>query len=200
MGQFYSRSPKSFLRLDFGSFTGHFLYTSVVRNYSKKEMSKLTKIIFGTLLLTCCSTRERSEIEVVKYDEDLISQIQSSYDSTYVETPKRQDFWTIENYLSDSAKTAMILKDSIGNVVGIVLRENGINTFAQEYYPNGQAMGKEINEHSTYYYEDGRIRSTGKRVDNKQVGAWKDYDKDGYLILTQYYDNDGKLEREEKFE
>jgi antitoxin component YwqK of YwqJK toxin-antitoxin module len=167
-------------------------------------MRTLPKIIIWTFILTSCTGKERSEIEVIKYDRQLVKDIQSTHDSVYTETPKRKDFWIIEHYLTGSTKEKIILKDSLENIIGIVIRENGINSFAQEYYANGQLKGKtdfvpgKIEGPAKYYYEDGRIKSRGEWFDYKQIGEWKDYDKEGYLILIKHYDDNGKLIREEK--
>lgn len=160
-------------------------------------------VLYSTCEITSCSDHERSEIEIVKYDKQLIAEIQSTYDSSYVLSPKRKDFWTIEHYLTDSAQEKIIFKDSLKNIVGVVIQKNKVNLLAQECYSNGQLRGKvnyvagEFHGPATYYYENGRIRSKGTWDNNRQVGEWRDYDKDGYLISVKYYNSNGQLEKEE---
>lgn len=168
-------------------------------------MNKICKIIIGTcIVMGCTKNNERSGIEIIKLDTNMVRSIKASYDSAYIETPKREDFWTIEHYLSKPATDKKIFKDALNNIVTIVINTNGIVSFSQEYYPNGQAKAKtdfspgKIDGPATYYYEDGRIRSKGTWSDYKQVGVWKEYDKDGYLVLTQYYNENGVVEKEEK--
>jgi len=171
-------------------------------NFGKNSLVYLLAVLFNSLLMGC-SGRERSEIEVIKYDPDLVSEIMSHFDSTYTEYPKRHDFWSIDHYLTDSNRENLILRDSLKNIVGIVEKGEGRNSFSQEYYSNGQLKGK-TEFHSpatgpaTYYYEDGRIRSKGQWKDHGQVGEWKNYDEKGYLVSIQYYSWDGHLEKEIK--
>lgn len=168
-------------------------------------MSKLVGLISGVLLLVSCTERERSEVEIVKYDKRFIQDIKSKYDSTYLEASRRTDFWNIEHYVTGTTDK-MIFKDSLNNIIGIIIRENGVHSFAQEYYPNGQAKAKTkfksgtIDGPATYYYEDGRIKSIGLWENYKRVGQWKEYDKDGFLKSIEYFDKNGKLEKEERIE
>ena len=154
-----------------------------------------------------CNDKERSEIEIIKYDKNIVKEIVSSYDSTYIENKHREDFWTIEHYLIDSSKENLIFRDSLKNVVGIVKRENGKNYYTAEYFPNGQLMGKIaysfpgiIDGPATYYYEDGRIRSKGEWKEFKRIGEWKNFGSEGYLKSIEYYSDKGELIKEKKME
>jgi hypothetical protein len=171
-----------------------------------KNNSPLYLLAASFLFLTIgCRGRERSEIEIIKYDPKLVQEIISHFDSTYTEYPRRHDFWSIDHYLMGSNRENEILRDSLKNIVGIIERENGRTYFGQEYYSNGQAKGKternalgKIAGPAIYYFEDGRIRSRGQWKDHSQVGEWKNYDEKGYLESIQYYSLDGQLEREIK--
>ncbi|MFN6945837.1 MAG: toxin-antitoxin system YwqK family antitoxin [Cytophagaceae bacterium] len=164
-----------------------------------KSLTQLTLLII-LLFGQSCSQKERSEIEIVKCDENLVKEITSTYDSTYIENPHIKDFWTIEHYLIDSIKENIILKDSLNNIVVIVKRENGKNYFSGEFYSNGQLKGDikysspgTIDGPAKYYYDDGRVRSIGIWKEFKMVGEWKNYDNNGWLESIEYYDRNGEL-------
>jgi antitoxin component YwqK of YwqJK toxin-antitoxin module len=171
--------------------------------FGKNSLEFLLAVLFNCLLMGCHG-KERSEIEIIKYDPNLVKEIISHFDSTYTEYPKRHDFWSIDHYLTNSNRENLILRDSLKNIVGIIEREKGKNFFSQEYYLNGQAKGKieyhsdKISGPAIYYFQDGRIRSTGQWNDVRQVGEWKNYDERGYLVSVQYYSLDGQLEKETK--
>ena len=154
-------------------------------------------------MVSCSTNHPNSEIEVIKLDKELVKQIQSDKDSTYIENPKRSDFWTIEHYFKDSIESK-IMKDSTGNIIGISKFQNGQRIFAQEYYPNGQLVGKTdfppgiIEGHATYYHFNGRIKSTGQWKNFKQVGEWKNYNQDGELETIEYFDERGSILETEK--
>jgi hypothetical protein len=173
-------------------------------NFGKNSLACLKAVLFNCLLMGCRG-KERSEIEIIKYDPKLVQKIMSHFDSTYTEYPKRHDFWSIDHYLTDSNRENLILRDSLKNIVGIVERGKDRNYFSQEYYSNGQLKGKtefhspgKVTGPATYYFEDGRISSRGQWKDFRQVGEWKNYDEKGYLVSVQYYSLDGQLEKEIK--
>jgi hypothetical protein len=167
-------------------------------------MKKLIFIgTFSLFLLGCGSDYEKSTIEIIKYDEQLVKNIRTVYDSTITENPMREDFWKIECYLKDSIESR-IMTDSLGNIVAISQFTNNIRTFVEEYFPNGQLRVKhefppgEIDGPVTAYYQNGQIKSTGQWKDFKQVGEWKYYNPRGQLISIEWYSDKGALERNKK--
>jgi len=161
---------------------------------------KILKLLIIGMLVSSCFKRERSGVEWLHYDEELVHNIISKYDSSFVDSTKlKDDFWTIEHYLTGTAIDKKIFRDSSGNILGIVIQENGEMKFSQEYYDNGQAKGKFslksglIAGPTKYYYRDGRIRSEGLMANSKEVGKWKQYSENGYLESIKYYDKDGHL-------
>jgi len=166
-------------------------------------MRLLYKILLGTIILTSCAKRYRSKIEIIKLDKAFVDGVRSKYDSTYLESRKKGDTWTIEHYWTRPTTEKKIVRDSLGNINSITVEENGKYVFAQEYYPNGQAKGKigfvsgKVNGPVSYFNEDGRVWGEGQYTDDINVGEWKKYDRDGYLVSIKYYDNEGRLEREE---
>jgi hypothetical protein len=89
--------------------------------FGKNSLEFLPAVLFNCLLMGCHG-KERSEIEIIKYDPKLAKEIISHFDSTYTEYPKRHDFWSIDHYLTDSDRENLILRDSLKNIVGIVER------------------------------------------------------------------------------
>lgn len=165
-------------------------------------MDKTLLIIVLVILMFGCSTKHKnSEIEVIKYSINLVTEIQSNFDSTFTKSLKRADFWTIDYFLTDTTENR-IMKDSLGNIVAILQIKNGINIFVEEYFSNGQLRVKhnfppgKIEGPVKSYYQNGQIKSTGQWVANKQVGEWKEYKQNGQLKSIKFYNN-GKIEREE---
>jgi hypothetical protein len=150
--------------------------------------------------LLSCKQREVAAIETIKFDNKLIDTLKTISDTTYSTFIGRHDFYYADLYVikSDSFITK-ILKDSLGNVVGLNKSKNGMTIFSAEYYPNGQLIGKilfksgTIDGPATYYYSDGRIKSQGQWHNHVQVGIWKSYKENGELQATIYYDSSGKL-------
>jgi len=167
-------------------------------------MRKYTFILLLALVSLSCSTEyANSRIEVITYDNQLVSEIESNFDSAFTEYPKRDDFWTIDYYLTDSTENR-IMKDSLGNIVSIVMFKDGKRVFIEEYYPNGQLIVKNdfppdrIDGPVTSFYPNGQIESTGQWKDLKKVGEWRHYNATGQLETIEYYDQQGKLKRTEE--
>jgi antitoxin component YwqK of YwqJK toxin-antitoxin module len=166
----------------------------------------LTYYILSFLLLGCTQT-EISEIEKVLLDKTAIAKITNpeNSDSTYVEFPKTKSLWSIEHYIIKPNKENIIYKDSTGIILAYFKRIDGKNYSGGEFYNNGQIMGKLsysepgiIDGEVKYYFENGRIRSKGLWKNNEQVGIWKNYNKNGQLISTETYDENGKMINHEK--
>jgi len=163
-----------------------------------------TLVIF---LLFGCEKKEISPIEIVLLDKKLIDEIKNpmNSDSSYIEHPKRKDFWSVEHYIIKPNKENAIFRDSLGNVVGYWKRIDGKNYKGAECYSNGQLMGKlnyskpgVFDGEAKYYYRDGRIRSIGNWKGFNQVGIWKNYNELGELESIREFNENGKLIREEK--
>jgi antitoxin component YwqK of YwqJK toxin-antitoxin module len=155
---------------------------------------------FVSLLFLSCNQKETSNIEVIKFDNKIIDTLTKTSDTTYSTFIGRYDFYTEDVYANkkDSLVTK-ILKDSLGNVVGINKSKKGIVILAAEYYTNGQLKGKTqfkpgiIDGPATYYYPNGRVRSIGQWHNYRQVGIWKNYEETGELKETIYYDSSGNI-------
>jgi len=64
-------------------------------DFGKNGLVCLLAVLFNCLL-TGCRGKERSEIEIIKYDPKLVQEIMSHFDSTYTGYPKRHDYWWIK--------------------------------------------------------------------------------------------------------
>jgi len=161
--------------------------------------------LYVTAAFFSCRQKDTSQIEVIKFDKKIIDTLLNTSDTNYSTFIGRQDFYTVDCYvtLKDSLVTK-ILKDSLGNVVGLNKSKNGIVFLAAEYYPNGQLIGKtqfkpgSVDGPATYYYPDGRIKSFGQWHNYAQVGTWKNYTPTGELQEIVYYDSSGKVIKTDK--
>ena len=158
-------------------------------------------LILLILTLSQCTNVERSEIERVTIDPELIKSIKSDYDTFYVDMPKKFDFYKVEIYSKDSTIDNFIFKDSIDNILAIRLTKDNVDVYVQEFYPNGQAKGKtDFGSHvrdkmsgaGTYYYKDGRVKARGRWTNGKRTGEWKWYKEDGYLTSIESLDDNGE--------
>jgi antitoxin component YwqK of YwqJK toxin-antitoxin module len=151
-------------------------------------------------MLVSCKQKETSQIEVIKFNRKLIDSLQRTSDTAYSTFIGRHDFYTADFYVTNTdSLITKILKDSLGNVVGLNKSKNGVVLFAAEYYPNGQIIGKTqfkpgtTDGPATYYYPDGRIKSIGQWHNYAQVGTWRYYKENGKLQELVYYDSSGKI-------
>ncbi len=157
-------------------------------------------LLFLLLLNFSCRQKETSGIEVIKIDKKFIDSLHNISDTTYTTFIGRHDFYTADFYVTykDSLLTK-VLKDSLGNVVGLNKSKEGVVFFAAEYYPNGQLIAKTdfkpgtVDGPATYYYPDGRIKSTGLWRNYAQVGIWKNYNENGELKEVVHYDDKGYI-------
>lgn len=168
----------------------------VIRYFKRQSMNQATTIGLLLLLMSCRQTK-LSDIEVIKFDPETITNLEKTSDTIYTEHIGRADFYTADYFINrkDSVITKLF-KDSIGNVVGYNKTKNGKVFFAMEYFLNGQARGKlpvkingDYNGQVRYYYEDGRVKSEGQFKNGLWSGEWKNYDKDGHLISIEDYGN-----------
>lgn len=152
------------------------------------------------IILVSCRQWETSAIEIIKFDNKLIDTLKATSDTTYSTFIGRHDCYSADFYvLKKDSFITKILKDPLGNVVGLNKSKNGVIVFAAEYYSNGQQIGKTqfkpgtIDGPAIYFYSDGRIKSKGQWHDYAKVGIWKNYKENGELQATIYYDSSGNI-------
>ena len=146
-----------------------------------------------------CSQRERSEIERVTIDQELLTRIRTTYTSSSVDTPRGYDFYRVEIYEVDSTRQNLVFKDSLDNILSIRMKENDLDIFVQEFYSNGQVKGKtdfapgKIDGPAKYYYQDGRVKAIGQWQGGERTGTWKWFEENGLLRTTAIFDENGHL-------
>ena len=147
------------------------------------------------VLLFSCRQKNLSEVEVIKFNPEVIHELKKTSDTSFTEYVGRSDFYNIDHYINyKDSVTTQIFKDSIGNVVAYTKTKADKVFFAIEYYANGQAKGKlpdksngKYNGQARYYFEDGRVSSEGLFKNGLWCGKWKNYDKAGHLISIDDY-------------
>jgi antitoxin component YwqK of YwqJK toxin-antitoxin module len=141
-------------------------------------------VILGVILISC-SRSITSDFKMGKLDAVAVENMISK--SIVV----RRDTASGKTYYLNKANgvTTGIIKNNLGQIIGIIQRRNDVVIFASEYYPNGQEMGDvprtadgKITGEGTYYYEDGKLRCSGRLQDGAKVGEWKYYDERGNLV------------------
>jgi len=165
----------------------------------------LSAAIFFTTLYSCNNeTKVAEESKLISYDPEMLKQIESDYDSSFVENLDRSDYASISHYIVDSINENLVFRDSMQRVVAIVKRERGTNYFTAEYYPNGQLKAKISNSSpgmvegpAIHYYENGVVSLEGQWKNLKRVGEWKQYNDSGQLVSVETYNEAGWLEKEE---
>jgi hypothetical protein len=160
-------------------------------------------ILFGIFLISLfsCKGPVLSDIQVIKFDANIIDTLKQTSDTSWTEVLGRKDFYTVDHYMDrrDSI-VSKIFKDSLGNVVAFNKAKNEKVFFAAEYYANGQLIGKlkhmpamSEDDSATYYYPDGRIKSIGQLHNYNKTGIWKEYNIKGVLEKKIYYDSSGNI-------
>ncbi len=175
-----------------------------------KAISIKENLILLGIILTIhlgCTDKEKSPIEVLKLDNQVIAEISDpkNSDSISIEYPKEKDIWSIEHYYIEPNKENLIFRDSLKNVVGYYKRIDGKNYEGAEYYPNGQIIGKlnyikpgVFDGEAKYFYPNGQIKSIGNWKGFKKIGTWKNYKTNGDIKSINEYDDKGKLLNAEK--
>jgi len=162
-------------------------------------ISKLQQLFICLMLLVCkaCSDSDTSDIEVIKFDPDIIKEIKEESGRFYTETDSSDDdFYHADCYVNaKEGITTKIFKDKSGHVTGMNKSKGTKVFYAAEYYRNGQLKAtypdmkkNELTGEAKYYYENGRIKSIGKLRKGQKIGNWRQYDRDGDPIKIDYFD------------
>jgi antitoxin component YwqK of YwqJK toxin-antitoxin module len=129
---------------------------------------KPAALILPFALFISCKSNPTSDFKIGKLDKIAVQNmiIKSTLLSSNSVTG-------ITEYLNtnDSVATRIITNDQ-GQITAILQRRKGIRLFVSEYYPNGQEMGDvpltadgKMTGEATYYYEDGKLKRTGRLDD-----------------------------------
>lgn len=129
--------------------------------------------------------------------EDIISKSDSSYSKPYY----RSDFSTAYYYINKKENSlCQVMKDTAERVRQIIIEKNNVRNFYAGFYANGQVMAilpmgsnGRYDGKSTFFYEDGTIKSKGIYRDGFNTGEWKLFDEKGTLKGKEVYDSNGQL-------
>ncbi|MFM6924556.1 MAG: toxin-antitoxin system YwqK family antitoxin [Ferruginibacter sp.] len=161
----------------------------------------MKKILFVFVLIVsvfgCSQKSGNAKILASHFIDSVIKNSDSSYEKPYFRT----DFVTASYYVNKKDSTVcQLMKDSSGNIRQVIIAKKGIRLFFGLYYTNGQlqadlpldAFGQ---YHGTgkFFYEDGKLQSTGNYTHGFKTGDWKVYDKKGTVTATDSYDSNGNL-------
>jgi antitoxin component YwqK of YwqJK toxin-antitoxin module len=69
-------------------------------------------------------------------------------------------------------------------------REDGTKSYETNFNNNGNLDGL-----STFWFDNGQLRWSNEYVDGVQKGEYKEYDREGNLLVHEIYDNDSLVEK-----
>ena len=157
----------------------------------------LTVSIF---IFASCTKKEKSKLEKIVVDLKKVDSIITHSDTGFERIIGAKEFYRAGQYFNkkDSIITK-ILRDSSGNITGMVqFRKNKRIDFA-EYYSNGQLKaqlpldeGGQFHGPSKFFYEDGRIKTEGNYLHGLYTGEWKNYTSEGLPESVDSYDENGQ--------
>ena len=165
---------------------------------------KKTLIFVGLILFlaACSNTNNRVILAKNKLDKHWLDSVIKKSDSSYIKKYKRTDFAIAEFYINnkDSA-VCQVMKDSADMIRQVIIAKNDVRTHFSRYYANGQLEAfllldeyGQYHDSTTYYYEDGKVESSGLYKHGLKYGEWKNYDTNGNILSTKIYDSNGQEE------
>lgn len=168
------------------------------------KLHLLTISVFG-LFIASCTTEHRSGIEKIIVDEAFIASKTTGSDSSFTENIGPNNI-TYTTYFLQNSLRVLVVKDSLDRIASWWLMDRHDRTLegAEVATSTGQILGKlsrennKIHGPAVYYYDDGRIRSTGTFNKGRPTGEWHNYDENGYLTSIEKYDENGNRIKESK--
>lgn len=167
-------------------------------------MKKYTYLI--TFLLIILSCKKEKPIDIIKENEldefskhifdqkiidskEILRLIESKTVTKFKDTADYNRTPKATIFAINSFKTYFQVFVKPKNVISaLAYYKNGKQIYAAEYYDNGTVMckfnrSKEGIRNGKYecYYENGKIRSTGEYLNDKQIGFQTEYDRDGNI-------------------
>jgi antitoxin component YwqK of YwqJK toxin-antitoxin module len=148
-------------------------------------------IVPAVFIFSCTQQNSGSK----KLDKAWLDSIIKNSDSSYVKPYYRTDFVTATYYLNKNDSTVcQVMKDSAGIIRQIIIAKKDVRTFFAQYYKNGQVQAAltldEFGQYhgaATYYYETGRVQSSGDFLHGSRTGEWKNFNEKGQLISTDKF-------------
>lgn len=164
------------------------------------------KIIFPLVALvififSCTQQDGSSKAIVKKINRIWLDSIIKNSDSNYIKPYKRTDFVTASFFPNKKDSTVcQVMKDSADSIRQIIIAKNDTRTFFAQFYSNGQLQAElpldkfgQNHGPTTFYYEDGRVQSTGDYMHGLKNGLWKNFNEKGKLLSTVRYDKNGQI-------
>ena len=163
-----------------------------------KKIAWLGSII---IFLVSCKSNFKNSITLKKIDMVWLDSIINRSDSSYTKPYFRTDFVMASYYLNKKDSTlTQLMKDSAGRTRQIIIMKNNTRTFFAQYYANGNIQANlpldafgQYHGTGNFYYENGKLQSSGNFNHGLKTGQWKVYDEDGKLTATDNFDKDGQL-------
>lgn len=177
-----------------------------------KQIKLVTVVTFflPTLWINSgCGQKEKSAIEIIKFDSTELRLIREKSDSIYRLPDTDESVVFQDNYFLKDGSVFWVWTDKkTGIVRGTKRVKNGITYNWVEYNStSGQVLGqvetdsidtsgeRHWNGTVKHYYDNGRIKLLGQFVNSIQVGNWKYYDAQGNLDSIETYGSEGSLEK-----
>lgn len=154
-------------------------------------------VVLIIVVFSCIQKNSNSTILASSFIDSIIKHSDSSYEKPYYRT----DFVTASYYVNKKDSTiCQLMKDSAGKIRQVIISKKGTRIFFGSYYRNGQSqadlpMDAFGQYHGTgkFFYEDGKLQSSGNYTHGFKTGDWKVYDEKGKITATDSYDNNGNI-------
>ena len=163
---------------------------------------KKTLIFVGLIFFSAaCSNPNNHEISAKNnLDMHWLDSVIKESDSSYTKSYKRTDFTIAEFYINKKdTSVCQVMKDSAEMIRQVIIAKNDVRTHFSRYYANGQLEAclpideyGQYHDSATYYYEDGKVESSGRYRHGLKHGEWKNYDIKGNKLSTKIYDSVGQ--------
>lgn len=154
-------------------------------------------IITGLFITGCEQQNVNDKILATPFIDSVIKKSDSSYEKKYY----RSDFVTAQYYINKRDSTVcQLMKDSAGLIRQIIVAKKDTRIFFGSYHTNGQLQADlpldsfgQYHGTGKFYYEDGKLQSTGNYTHGFKTGTWKVYDQKGKETNTDTFDLNGNI-------
>lgn len=160
---------------------------------------KIIASLFIAVLFVAGCTQKNTNAKILSnsFIDSIIKHSDSSYEKPYYRT----DFVKAAYYCNKKDSTiCQLMKDSAGIIRQIIIAKKDTRIFFGTYYKNGQLQADlPLDEFGQYhgtgkfYYENGKLQSTGNFLHGFKTGTWTVYDEKGKATATDNFDSNGNL-------
>lgn len=153
--------------------------------------------VYTILLFSCKQQSGNTGVLAIPFIDSVIKHSDSSYEKPYYRT----DFVTATYHVNRKDSTiCQLMKDSAGNIRQVIITKKDSRVFFGLFYTNGQLQANlpldsfgQYHGTGKFYYENGKLQSTGNYTHGFKTGEWKLYDEKGGLTATDTYDVNGNI-------